>query len=154
MTVHMVGLPQASNYLNKYTLTAAPAGDHQENETFQSTELPGLSLRQKQYPPKTGRIITQVYVQHWSPCFILHYLFRTKHMTRSFLELTGDFCWLDSPGCLLHHPLVLVVFQGYFSAGKTRRLFVIQTARQLKVPDTGTPSNRHPIQTLSTNPIN
>ena len=44
--------------LNNYPLTAVPVRYHQVPENFQTTELPGESPRLKQYPPRTGRLIT------------------------------------------------------------------------------------------------
>ena len=58
---------------------AAPTRDHQVPETFQTTEMPGMSPRPNHYPPRTGRLITKVHVQHWSPGFILHNILKTKH---------------------------------------------------------------------------
>ena len=58
--------------LNNCPLTEAPAGDHQGPELFQTTELPGVSPRTKQHPPRNGRLINYMYVQHWSPGFIVH----------------------------------------------------------------------------------
>ena len=71
--------------LNNYPLEAAPAGDHQGPENFQTTELPGASPRPKRYPTRTGRLIAKVQIQHWSPGFIIHTT--VKHGPSSLLEL-------------------------------------------------------------------
>ena len=44
--------------LNHYLLMAAPSRDHQVPELFHTTELPGVLSRPKQYPLKTGGVIT------------------------------------------------------------------------------------------------
>ena len=45
-------------HLKNYSLTAAPDGDHQGPELFQTTELTWVSAIPKQYPPRTVRLIT------------------------------------------------------------------------------------------------
>ena len=81
--------------LNNYPLEAAPAGDHQGPENFQTTELPGASPRPKQYTTITGRLITWVHVKHFSTCFIVHTAGKTGRA--GFLNSSGDFFWLDFP---------------------------------------------------------
>ena len=49
-----------------------PAGIYQVPTFFQTTELPGVYPRPKQYPPITGMLITYVHIQYSSPGFILH----------------------------------------------------------------------------------
>ena len=46
--------------MKNYLLTTAPAGDHKGPELFQTTELPGVSPRLKQYTTITGSLITEV----------------------------------------------------------------------------------------------
>ena len=70
--------------LKNYPFTSAPARDHQGPKLFNTTELPGDSHIPKQYPPITGRLITWVNVQHWSPCLIVHKT--EKYETRRLLK--------------------------------------------------------------------
>ena len=56
-----------------------PAGYHQGPEPFQANELSGAPTRQRQYPPRTGRIITYVYIKYFSHRFILHNILKTEH---------------------------------------------------------------------------
>ena len=64
---------------NNYPITESPARDNQGYELFQTTEIPGVDPRPKQYPPRTGRLIPHVHVQNSSPGFILY----TTNQTRA-----------------------------------------------------------------------
>ena len=88
MNVHFQDSCKHHNSLNNYTLTASPAGNHQGPEMFQTTELPGVSLKPKKGTPRTWRLITQVYIQHWSTSFILHKPLKTKHGLHRLIKCT------------------------------------------------------------------
>ena len=74
MTLHLVGLSYASELIEELPPYHSP----RQGTPGPWTELTGSYPRPKQYPPRTRRLITQVYVQYWSPDFILNKLLRTK----------------------------------------------------------------------------
>ena len=76
------------NYLNNYPLTESPTGYYQGPENFQTTELTGAAPTTKKNPPRTGRLITFLYAQYWSPGFILQNIFKTKNSPHRLLKST------------------------------------------------------------------
>ena len=72
--------------LNNYPLAIQPLGIFQRSELFHTTELPGVSPRRNNYPPRTGRLTTYIYDQKHSLSSIFHKLLKTKHGPHRLLK--------------------------------------------------------------------